>query len=278
MRLGGSMRTPLSSAHPLLFRLRVLQRRLLRKIRWTFGRENFATQKQTERLPHKVYRHQSKLKRALSENPRETLWQDNKVHNHALAIPLIDGIVIRPDETFSFWKLVGQPTAARGFKEGMELSMGRARGGIGGGLCQITNLIHWLALHSPLQVTQRANHSFDPFPDQGRIIPYGTGAALFYNYIDLWLHNPTDTTFQLRLWLTDTLVNGELRSDQPLDYRFRVFEGNGHFTRQGKTWYRHNEIWREKIAKGEQPQILGTEKLYENHVRVLYAAEPAACE
>lgn len=198
------------------------------------------------------------------------MWQENKVHNHSLAIPCLDGILIRPGETLSFWKLVGRPTEERGFREGMELAMGRARGGIGGGLCQIANLIHWLALHSPLEVTKRSNHSFDPFPDQGRVIPYGTGAALFYNFVDLWLWNPTADTFQLRLWLTDTLLNGELRCDVPQPVRYRIFERNGCFSKTEGTWFRQNEIWRETSAKGEGNRIVSTEMLYENRVRVLY--------
>ncbi|USI86478.1 VanW family protein [Acinetobacter johnsonii] len=74
---------------------------------------------------------------------------------------------------------MGQPTTQKGYVEGMELSFGQARCGIGGGICQIANLIHWLVLHSPLQVVQRSQHSFDPFPDHGRVLPFGSGAAIF---------------------------------------------------------------------------------------------------
>ncbi len=269
-------RRPLSSYHPALYAARVAQRQAFRRLRWSFGAERFAGTGQAEALPHKVYRHQSKLRRLYTDDPQEALWQDNKVHNHALAIPHLDGVLIRPGQTFSFWRLVGRPSEARGFREGMELHLGRARGGIGGGLCQMSNLIHWLALHSPLQVTQRASHSFDPFPDQGRVIPYGTGAALFYNYIDLWLYNPTETTFQLRLWLTETLINGALRAEAALPHRYHIYEKNGRFTREGGTWFRHNEIWRDTVLKGESPDRLASKRLYTNRVRVLY--EPSGAE
>jgi len=269
------MRKPLSSYHPALYALRVRQRQAASWLRWHAGPENFARTR-GDRLPAKVYRHQSKLRRHLAEDPQDRAWQDGKVTNHALAIPQIDGILIRPGETFSFWRLVGRPSARRGFVEGMELSQGRARGGIGGGLCQIGNLLHWIALHSPLEVTQRANHSFDPFPDQGRVIPYGTGAALFWNYIDLWLFNPTDRTFQLRLWMTDTLLNGELRADQLLPHRYHVFEKNGGFERSGDGWLRQNEIWRELSTKGEEAEVVTCEKLYANRVRVMYEPSRSA--
>ena len=243
---------------------------MARWLRWHVGVERFALERQANVLPCKVYRHQSKLRRILSEDQRDKQWQDNKVRNHALAIPHIDGIIIRPGETFSFWRLVGKPSAQRGFVEGMELSQGQAQGGIGGGLCQIGNLLHWLALHSPLVVAQRSNHSFDPFPDQGRVIPYGTGAALFYNYIDLWLYNPTEQAFQIRLWMTDTLLNGEIRSEEHLPYRYRIVERNAGFERHQTGWLRHNEIWRETISKGENAAILVNDFLYANRVKVMY--------
>lgn len=263
-------RLPLTTRFPILYPLRVKQRQAARWLRWHWGPEKFAVTQEAVSLRAKIYRHQSKLRRYLSDDVLDRTWQDNKVRNHALALPHIDGIVIAPGETFSFWRLVGKPSSARGFVEGMELSHGRAQGGIGGGLCQIGNLLHWLALHSPLTVTSRANHSFDPFPDQGRVLPYGTGAALFYNYIDLWLHNPTDQYFQIRLWLTDTLLNGEIRSDRHLPHRYRIIERNAGFERTQTHWIRHNEIWRETIKKGEGGDILATEFLYANHVRVMY--------
>lgn len=227
-------------------------------------------QKLLEPLPFKVYRHQSKLRRTLSGRPEELLWQDNKVINHSLAIPHIHGVLIRPGETFSFWRLVGPPLASRGYRVGMQLKMGQAVGGVGGGLCQLGNLIHWLALHSPLEVVQRSSHSFDPFPDQGRVIPYGTGAALLYNFVDLCLYNPTQDVFQLRLWLTDTLVHGEIRSDTEQKTRIRILEKNSRFERRDRDWFRHNEIWREISLKGENAQVICVEKLYENHVKVMY--------
>ncbi|ERK10822.1 Vancomycin B-type resistance protein VanW [Serratia fonticola] len=38
---------------------------------------------------------------------------------------------------------------------------------------------------------------FDPFPDEGRVLPFISGTAIFYNYIDPVLHNSTQDGFQL---------------------------------------------------------------------------------
>lgn len=61
----------------------------------------------------------------------------------------------------------------------MELSFGVARSGIGGEISQISNLIHWLVLHSELQLVERAKHSFDPFADDGRVLPFWVGCCCF---------------------------------------------------------------------------------------------------
>nr|WP_314644310.1 VanW family protein [uncultured Pseudomonas sp.] len=63
---------------------------------------------------------------------------------------------------------------------------------------------------------ERSNHSFDRFPDEGRVLPFGSGAAIFYNYVDLVLHNPTDRHFQLKLKLNvgEQQLEGELLCDR----------------------------------------------------------------
>ncbi|HGT2734341.1 TPA: VanW family protein [Pseudomonas aeruginosa] len=191
------MRKPLSLYHPWLYWLRVWQRRLWRHCRWRLGGRRYVRLPSVdERLPYRYIKHTSKLIRRLGDS--DLALQRNKVVNLRLAVDCMNGVSIGPGEYFSFCRLVGRPSARRGFVEGMELSFGEARSGIGGGICQLSNLIHWMALHSPLRVVERANHSFDPFPDEGRILPFGSGAAIFYNFIDLVLHNPTADTFQLR--------------------------------------------------------------------------------
>ena len=67
----------------------------------------------------------------------------------------------------------------------MVLHYGSFQTGIGGGLCQLSNLIYWMTLHTPLTVTERYRHSFDVFPDSRRTQPFGSGATCSYNYLDL---------------------------------------------------------------------------------------------
>lgn len=105
--------------------------------------------------------------------------QYNKIINLKIAVDSLNGFLIKSGEYFSLCRLVAKPPKKRGFMNGMELSFGVARSGIGCEIGQISNLIHWLVLHSELEIVKRANHSFHPFADDSRVLPFGSGAAVF---------------------------------------------------------------------------------------------------
>lgn len=48
--------------------------------------------------------------------------QENKAVNLAIAAPKVNGIIIRPNETFSFWKLVGSDSEKKGYKDGLTIT------------------------------------------------------------------------------------------------------------------------------------------------------------
>lgn len=84
----------------------------------------------------------------------------------------MNGALLHPGQVFSFWHMVGSVTAKKGYREGLTISGGQACSDIGGGLCQMTNLIHWMVLHSPLTVTEHHHHDqLDLFPDYHRQVP-----------------------------------------------------------------------------------------------------------
>jgi vancomycin resistance protein VanW len=133
-----------------------------------------------------------------------------------------------------------------------------------------SHLIHWLVIHSPLTVTERHHHSFDPFPDEGRVLPFVSGATVFYNYRDYQFTNETPYTFQLNLWLGEKCLEDELRISEELDYVYHVFEKDHEFLKIGDSFYRKNEIWRQKMLKYKSGQVVATELLTKNFARVAY--------
>jgi vancomycin resistance protein VanW len=225
----------------------------------------------TPELPVRVKKHGSLLLRELS--PDEMALQHNKVVNLRLASARTDGVVIRPGETFSFNKVVGNCTRRKGYVVGMRLSNGDATAGVGGGICQLANLLHWMFLHSPLTVVERSEHSFDPFPDKNRVLPWGVGCSIVWNYVDLVVRNDTDLTFQLRTWVDDKHLRGELRADQPVQHSYKVEARNEEFIRirhagSARTW-RRNEIWRSLVDR-RTGDVVGEELVKRNCAVVKY--------
>ena len=186
---------------PFAYRLSVEKEILKRRLRDLVRGISFATSRHPEPLPVVIYRHNSLIRRRLGNVNMQL--QENKATNLALAVSHIDGVLIRPGETFSVWKLVGRTTEKKGYKEGLTIAKGRPSQGIGGGLCQLSNLIHWMVLHSDLTIAEHHHHDgLDLFPDFGRTIPFGTGTSISYNYLDyrvlLRSSCPTRSTFMSR--------------------------------------------------------------------------------
>lgn len=219
---------------------------LKRKLLWFKMRDVFARTIETELLPYRYYSHETPLLRTLKN---VDMWmQYNKITNLKLAAECINGIVLRPGEVFSYWRLIGNPTKRRGFKEGMLLVNGTVRPGIGGGMCQLSNLIFWMTIHTPLTVLERHRHGYDVFPDSNRTQPFGSGATCFYPYGDLMIRNDTSETYQLSIRVGDRNLEGEWRVSSPPEYRFEIVEKNHEM--RGEYWggfSRHNELYQQKF-------------------------------
>ena len=219
-------------------------------------------------LPVVLYRHNSLIRRTLG-NTRPEL-QENKAVNLALAAPKVNGALLRPGQVFSFWHMVGSVTAKKGYREGLTISGGKACSDIGGGLCQMTNLIHWMVLHTPLTVTEHHHHDqLDLFPDYHRQVPFGTGTSVFYNYIDYRVRNDTDMAFQLVVYVTEKYLCGEMRAERPMDAKYHIAAQNECFVRRGGVVYREGEVWRACVDK-RTGNTLSRELLRQNHARVMY--------
>ena len=195
---------------PWAYALAVEKNIAQRKLADAFSGETFAQTRQEVPLPFAVCRHNSLIRRTLGQvDPR---LQDNKAVSLGLAAPRVNGVLIRPGETFSFWHLVGRCTRKKGYLPGMVLHDGQPAQGVGGGMCQFTNLIHWMVLHSDLTVTERHHHDgMDLFPDFGRQVPFGVGTSILYNYLDYRVKNQTEETFQLLTRSDGEYLRGELR-------------------------------------------------------------------
>jgi len=260
-----------SERHPALYPWAVRAHQVRRHLRWLTSGTTWVTARAEEDLPIRAIKHASLLMRELSE--AEMVLQRNKVVNLRLAAGRVDRILIRPGETFSFNRVVGSCTRRKGYVEGMRLSNGDAISGVGGGICQLANLIHWMALHSPLTIVERSEHSFDPFPDKGRVLPWGVGCSIVYNYVDLVLRNDSDTTFELRTWVDERHLRGELRADRLLPHSYKVHAHDEMFVRYRGRVHRMNEIWRSVVDK-RTGSVVDEHRVKKNCALVKYEPEP----
>lgn len=265
----------LSEIHSLIYRTRIWQKRISRSMADRVSGIRFAAERRTETLEFTCKRHRSLLRRKLGNSDPEL--QENKVRNLHIACPGIDGVLIKPGETFSFWHLLGEATGDKGYVEGMQLSRGEVIRGVGGGLCQLANLLYWMALHTPLEIAERHHHSFDPFPDENRVLPFGSGAGVFYNYIDLRFFNPTENTFQIKLWITESHLKGAIHSLHETPTTYHVHEQAHRFIRTDGKIFRQNEIWRDVVDRRTGNNVR-SEMLVKNHAEIKYELSFAAEE
>ena len=258
---------------PFTYRLSMEKEILKRKLKDFVSSVRFAHERTSDSLPILVYQHKSLIRRRLG-NVNIQL-QENKATNLALAVTHIHGLLIRPGETFSIWKLIGRTTECKGYKEGLTIAKGLPSKGIGGGLCQLSNLIHWLILHSELTIVEHHHHDgLDLFPDYGRQIPFGTGTSISYNYIDYRVKNETANTYQLRLWVDGEYLCGELRAAELQSHTFHIHAENEYFSREGDAVYRNGQVYRDVIDR-VTGRHLESQLIRANHAKVMYDLPPS---
>lgn len=254
--------------NPTCYKISVKKEMFLRNIKDFLSREKIAKEKSEELLPNVVKSHSSILVRKLEGV--DIRLQENKVTNIRLAAEKINGIIIKPGETFSFWKTVGKTTEKEGYVEGLVIKRGGKLGAdIGGGLCQMANMIHWLVLNSPLEVTELHHHSDALFPDERRRVPFGTGTSVLNNYVDYRFKNTTDQNVQIAVWIENGELCGELRSEKAYPFRYKLVEENHRFRKENGKFYRISKVYRIVIERENNSEIK-KELILDNHSLVMY--------
>lgn len=253
--------------NPLFYKISVVKEVAKRDLSDALSKETIAKQHSDKKLDCVVKEHSSVLVRRL--HGVDITLQENKVTNIKLACDKINGILIHPGETFSFWRTVGKTTKRKGYKEGLVISSLKVSKGTGGGLCQMANMIHWLVLNSPLEVTELHHHSDALFPDERRRVPFGTGTSVSYNNVDYRFKNTTDRDVQILVWIEDGELRGELRTTSPFPNRYELVEENHHFKKEGDDYYRISQVYR-NVIDAKTGEIKAKELILDNHSKVMY--------
>lgn len=253
---------------PFCYRISVEKEIFLRRVRDFFSNEKIAkTKDPSHELPNMVKSHASVLVRRLVGV--DMRLQENKVKNIELACAKINGIIIKPGETFSFWRTVGRTKKKYGYKKGLSITRKGFSEQYGGGLCQMANMVHWLVLNSPLAVTELYHHSDALFPDDRRRVPFGTGTSVTYNNLDYRFRNDTDQSVQLLVRIEGGDLCGELLSERPFPFRYRLIEEDHHYSLEGEKYYRISNVIR-LVTDRASGELIRRETVLRNHSEVMY--------
>lgn len=252
----------------MAYKISVGKCRFIRHVENITKYKTIARKKYDGKLAFKIYKHNSLIRRKLG-NVNLHL-QENKAANLAIAAPMVTNILIRPGEIFSFWELVGKCSVKKGYKDGLTIVGNKASSGTGGGLCQFTNLIHWMVLHTDLDIIEHHHHDrLDLFPDYGRTIPFGTGTSIMYNYLDYRFKNCTDITYQLIVYVDEKYLHGEMRADKQQANKYHIKCEEEYFSRQNDIVYRNGKVYRTAIHK-ESGVVVEKKLIKNNRAVVMY--------
>ena len=238
-----------------------------RHVQNLLSKEKFAKTVQSEKIPNIISSRSSNLiKRGKGIDIK---LQENKAVNIELACSKINGMIIHPGEVFSFWKTVGKTTKRKGYRAGRIIIGNKIEPGIGGGLCNLANTIHWLVLHSPLEVIEFHKHSDALAPDEGKRLPFNSGTSVSYNNLDYRFKNTTNQDIQISIWCENEKLYGELRSEKEFPWSYELVEENHHFKKIGDKFYRNSKIYR-KITDKSTGNVIKKELILDNHSEVMY--------
>ena len=126
------------------------------------------------------------IKEKVSEFTTQFPYAEYRNTNQSRAAQLIDGVIVKPGETFSFNDTVGERTEANGFVVGTIINGGVFREELGGGVSQVVTTTYNAAFFAGLQDVEHHPHAF--WIDR---YPVGREATVAWGSLDLKFKNTT---------------------------------------------------------------------------------------
>lgn len=110
-----------------------------------------------------------------------------RANNINLAAKAINGIILKPNEIFSFNEIVGESTKENGYMVAPVLQSVDYKSGVGGGICQVSSTLYNTVLKSGISPIERKNHNL-PIS----YVELGLDATVYWNSIDFKFENTLD--------------------------------------------------------------------------------------
>lgn len=244
-------RKRMTQIFPFLLPFRKWQKKKMFYLRMRLDGRRYAKKRQETvegmELPYTIFETSSLM---VNENSGfDMAYQLNKVHNLKLAAKTLNHIVIAPQETFSFWQLVRHADDNERYKDGLTLVNGKIVGAYGGGLCQLSNMLFWLFLHTPMEIVERHGHAAEHFPPTTTDLPCGTDATVSEGWADLKAYNGTDNTFGIEVSFDEHFMYGRIMAKMPVDTQYEVYNSDVSYVRRDGKIYQMATVCRLETEK-----------------------------
>lgn len=143
------------------------------------------------------------------DNKDNWILTAGKIENLRIASRRLNGLEIKANEVFSFWRHVGNPNFGKGYVVGREVREGCIVPTIAGGLCQLSNALYDAALKANFDIIERHKHTK---VIKGSLAEQDRDATVKWNYIDLRFKSNFD--FRIEAELTADKLIVRFRSKQ----------------------------------------------------------------
>lgn len=136
-----------------------------------------------------------------------------RTNNIKLAVKAINNYVVFPGETFSFNRVVGKRTSAKGYLKAPVIVRGEFSEDIGGGICQVSSTLFNAVDNAGLKILQRFSHS--------RKVPYipnGRDATVSWYGPDFTFKNKLNQPILIRAKTLGNLLIIKIYSSDVIEY------------------------------------------------------------
>lgn len=143
------------------------------------------------------------------DNKENWILTAGKIENLRIASKKLNGLEIKANSVFSFWRHIGNPNIRQGYVVGREIREGCVVPTVAGGICQLSNALYDAALNANFDIVERHKHTKII---KGSLAEKDRDATVKWNYIDLRFKSNFD--FRIETKLTSDKLIVSFRSKQ----------------------------------------------------------------
>jgi vancomycin resistance protein YoaR len=108
----------------------------------------------------------------------------NRMHNINTGIAKFNGVIVKPNEEFSFNNILGEVDAKNGYVQEKVIKKNKAEMEYGGGICQVSTTLYRAALLGGFPITERNPHSWK-VSYYGQSMGHGLDATIYIGVSDV---------------------------------------------------------------------------------------------